>query len=112
MKASVAAILDGAPAGAVVRSQHREWYRELFSPSVAAGILRPGALAGYRGHPVYLRGSWHVPPRSETVVDGMDALFDLLEEEKEPSVRAVLGHWLVGYVYPFPTGTAAWCVSS
>jgi hypothetical protein len=38
VKASVAAILDGAPAGAVVRNQHRDWYRELFSPSVAAGM--------------------------------------------------------------------------
>jgi fido (protein-threonine AMPylation protein) len=104
VKTSVAAILDGAPAGALVRDQHRDWYRELFSPSVAAGILRPSALAGYRSHPVYLRGSWHVPPRSETVADGMNALFDLLEKEREPAVRAVLGHWLVGYVHPYPDG--------
>ncbi|WP_432289334.1 Fic family protein (plasmid) [Aminobacter sp. BA135] len=104
VKDSVAAILDGAQPGALVRDQHRDWYRELFGPSVVAGILKPSALAGYRNHPVYLRGSSHVPPRSEAVPEGMQALFDLLEKETEPAVRAVLGHWLVGYVHPYPDG--------
>lgn len=104
VKESVAEILRGAPAGAVIRKQHRDWYRELFGPSVAAGILKPSALAGYRNHPVYLRGSWHVPPRSEAVPDGVETLFDLLEKESEPAVRAVLGHWLIGYVHPYPDG--------
>ncbi|WP_349017705.1 Fic family protein [Rhizobium sp. 32-5/1] len=104
VKESVAEILRGAPAGAVIRKQHRDWYRELFGPSVAAGILKPSALAGHRNHPVYLRGSWHVPPRSEAVSDGMETLFDLLEKESEPAVRAVLGHWLIGYVHPYPDG--------
>ncbi|KQU95523.1 cell filamentation protein Fic [Mesorhizobium sp. Root102] len=104
VKDSVAAIVEGAPAGALTRDTHSEWYRELFAPSVTAGILKASALAGYRNHPVYLRGSQHVPPRSETVADGMNALFDLLQAESEPSVRAVLGHWLVGYVHPYPDG--------
>lgn len=104
VKDSVDAILDGAQPGALVRDQHRDWYRELFGPSVVAGILKPSALAGYRNHPVYLRGSSHVPPRSEAVPEGMQALFDLLEKETEPAVRAVLGHWLVGYVHPYPDG--------
>lgn len=34
----------------------------------------------------------------------MPALFDLIEGEPAPAVRAVLGHWLVGYVHPFPDG--------
>ena len=34
----------------------------------------------------------------------MPALFDLLEEETEPSVRAVLGHWMFGYIHPYPDG--------
>ena len=45
-----------------------------------------------------------MPPRWETVADAMSALFDLLEEEQEPSVRAVLGHWLFGYIHPYPDG--------
>jgi len=104
VKESVAAIVDGASPGVLVRDSHRDWYRELFQPSVAAGILRAGALAGYRNHPVYLRGSRHVPSRWEVVPEGMSALFDLLEQETEPSVRAVLGHWLVGYIHPYPNG--------
>jgi len=79
----------------------------MFQPSVAAGVLRAGTLAGYRNQPVYLQGSRHVPPRAETASEGMSALFDLLEKESEPSVRAVLGHWLIGYVHPYPTGMVA-----
>jgi Fic/DOC family len=104
VKDAVASIIGGAPAGILVRDAHRDWYRELFQPSVAAGILRPAALAGYRNHPVYLRGSRHVPPRAETVTDAMSALFDLLEREPEASVRVVLGHWLFGYIHPYPDG--------
>jgi Fic family protein len=62
------------------------------------------ALAGYRNDPVYLRTSRYVPPRWEAMRDAMPALFDLLEHEPEPGVRAVLGHWLFGYVHPYPDG--------
>ncbi len=34
----------------------------------------------------------------------MTMLFDLLEKEPEPAVRAVLGHWMFGYVHPYPDG--------
>jgi Fic family protein len=34
----------------------------------------------------------------------MPAFFDLLEKEPEPGVRAVLGHWLFGYIHPYPDG--------
>lgn len=104
VKKSVAPVIEGAAPGTVVSETHRSWYREMFQPSVAAGLLRAGVLAGYRNSPVYIRRSRHVPPRAESVPDGMSALFDLLENEPEPSVRAVLGHWLVGYVHPYPDG--------
>jgi Fic family protein len=32
----------------------------------------------------------------------MPALFDLIKAEQEPSVRAVLGRWLFGYIHPYP----------
>ncbi len=32
----------------------------------------------------------------------METLFDPLEKESEPAVRAVLGHWLIRYVHPYP----------
>ncbi len=88
----------------VVRAAHRDWYREMFGPHVAAGLLSSSMLAGYRNAPVYLRGSRHVPPRWELFADAMPALFDLIENEPEPAVRAVLGHWLFGYIHPFPDG--------
>ncbi|MEI7610010.1 MAG: Fic family protein [Rhodospirillaceae bacterium] len=104
VKAAVADILRGAPAAEVVRSSYRDWYREMFAPAVAAGTLRADALAGYRNMPVYLRGSRHVPPRWETLPDAMMALLDCLGNEPSPTVRAVLGHWLFGYVHPYPDG--------
>jgi Fic family protein len=61
-------------------------------------------LAGYRNDAVYLRTSRYVPPRWEVIREAMLALFDLLENEPEPAVRAVLGHWLLGYVHPYPDG--------
>ena len=97
------AIGDANP-GVLVRNAHRDWYRALFQPSVAAGLISATVLAGYRNEPVFLRGSRHVPPRSEAVRDAMPALFDLLEEETLPSVGAVLGHWLFGYIHPYPDG--------
>ena len=104
VRAAVGEIIGGNQAGALVRVAHRDWYRELFQPSVAAGLIEASALAGYRNDAVFLRGSRHVPPRQEAVRDAMSALFDLLEFETEPSVRAVLGHWLFGYVHPYPDG--------
>jgi Fic family protein len=34
----------------------------------------------------------------------MDALLDSLESEQEAIVRAVLGHWLFGFVHPYMDG--------
>lgn len=104
VKASVAAILEGADPGQTVKTGIRRWYAELFQPSVTAGLLKPGALAGYRSIPIYLRGSRHVPPRWESLPDAMSTLLDLIAEEPNAFVRAVLGHWMTGYIHPFPDG--------
>ena len=104
VKETIAGIVDGANPGARVRASHMDWYRELFQPFVAAGVVPPAALAGYRNDAVYLRTSRHVPPRWEAVRDAMPALLDLLENETHVGVRAVLGHWLFGYVHPYPDG--------
>jgi len=66
--------------------------------------MEASALAGYRNDFVFLRTSRYVPPRWEAVRDAMPAFFDLLESEKEPAVRAVLGHWLFGYIHPYMDG--------
>ena len=104
VKTTVGEVIAGGNAGALARAAHGEWYRELFQPCVAAGLIDAGALAGYRNNAVYLRTSRYVPPRWEAVRDAMPALFELLEREAEPSVRAVLGHWMFGYIHPYPDG--------
>jgi len=104
VKRAVVQIIGGVNAGALVRTAHTEWYRELFQPSVASGLIETSALAGYRNDFVFLRTSRYVPPRWETVRDAMPTLFELLEAEPEPSVRAVLGHWLFGYIHPYMDG--------
>ena len=50
VKGSVEKVLAGENAGACVRAAHKEWYRELFQPCVAAGLIEPGALAGVPEH--------------------------------------------------------------
>jgi len=104
VRESVRKVLEGANPGAVAEDDHGVWYREMFGPSVAAGLLRTAELAGYRNGQVYIRRSMHVPPRHEAVQDCMPAFFDLLREEPEPSVRVVLGHFVFVYIHPYMDG--------
>jgi hypothetical protein len=104
VQGSVRRVVEGANAGDVAADDHRTWYRELFAPSVTAGILKPGDLAGYRNGPVYIRKSMHVPLNREAVRDTMPALFELLRAEREPPVRAVLGHFVFVYIHPYMDG--------
>ena len=101
---SVKEIVGGADPGTLFRDAHGAWYLQLFQPFVTAGLYDASALAGYRNRPVFLRGSRHVPPRSELLPDCMATLFDLLEHEPEAAVRAVVGHWMLGYIHPYPDG--------
>ena len=104
VKKSLEKILNKNSAGTVVNNDHSIWYRELFAPSVSAGITAASDLAGYRNQPVYIRRSMHVPPRYEAVRDLMPAFFSLLQEEEEPAVRAVLGHFFFVYIHPYIDG--------
>ena len=104
VRETVRAVMAGDNPAVLARASHQDWYRGLFQPSVAAGLISASALAGYRNGPVFLRGSRYVPPRREAVRDAMPTYFNLLESETEPSVIAVLGHWLLGYIHPYPDG--------
>ncbi len=104
VRGSVLKVLSGDNPGAVVDADHGDWYRELFAPSVTAGIISAAGLAGYRSEQVYIRRSKHVPPRHEAVRDLMPAFFDLLREEEEPRVRVVLGHFVFVYIHPYMDG--------
>ncbi len=104
VKVSVQRVLKGNNPGVVADEDHGDWYREMFAPSVTAGLLKASDLAGYRNGPVYIRQSKHVPPSAEAVRDLMPAFFELLREEKEPSVRVVLGHFVFVYIHPYTDG--------
>ena len=104
VEASIGRILTGANAGIVASRDHRTWYRELFAPSVAAGLVKVQDLAGYRAHQVFIRNAAHVPPPVEAVRDMMPALFHLLESEPQACVRAVLGHFVFVFTHPYPDG--------
>jgi Fic/DOC family len=101
---SLRRVLRGENAGTVAEEDHSTWYREMFAPSVTAGLLRATDLAGYRNAPVYIRRSMHVPPNSEAVRDAMPVFFEMLSEESEPSARVVLGHFMFVYVHPYMDG--------
>jgi fido (protein-threonine AMPylation protein) len=104
VRTSIDKVLQGENPGAVADNDHRIWYRELFAPSVTAGLLRPADLSGYRNGPVFIRRSMHAPPSRETVRDAMPALFELLREETEATVRVVLGHFIFVYIHPYMDG--------
>ena len=104
VKASVTRILGGQNPGEVVDRDSSDWYVQLFEPSVAAGILGVGDLAGYRNGPVYIRRSMHVPPNPDAVRKMMPAFFELLRTEPESAVRAVLGHFVFVYIHPYMDG--------
>lgn len=101
---SIEKVLNNDNPVEIAQNDHSTWYREMFAPGVTAGILRASDLAGYRNAPVYIRRSMHVPPGREAVRDSMPALFDLLQEETEPSVRVVLGHFIFVYIHPYFDG--------
>lgn len=101
---SIRRVLEKQNPGTVAEEDHREWYREMFAPSVLAGILKPSDLAGYRNGQVYIRHSMHVPLNQDAVRDAMPAFFDLLSEESDPAVRVVLGHFIFVYIHPYMDG--------
>jgi Fic/DOC family len=101
---SIQKILTGSNAGTVADDDHGEWYRQLFAPSVTAGILKASDLAGYRNHQVYIGGSKHVPVNSDGIRDAMPALLNLLQQEPEAAVRAVLGHFMFVFIHPYMDG--------
>ncbi|OJW54925.1 MAG: cell filamentation protein Fic [Alphaproteobacteria bacterium 41-28] len=104
VKMSLKKILEGENPGSVAENDHGIWYRELFAPSVIAGILRLSHLAGYRNDQVFIRHSRHVPPSRETVRELMPTFFNLLKDEPSHEVRIVLGHFLFVYIHPYMDG--------
>jgi hypothetical protein len=104
VKTSLRSVLENENPGTVADRDHGTWYREMFAPRVAAGIIQVGNVAGYRDNPVYIRNSMHVPLPSHAVPDAMQVFFEMLENETHPAVRVVLGHFVFVYIHPYMDG--------
>lgn len=101
---SIKRVLDGVAPGKVLEDDLQTWYRELFTPSLKANLVPPERLAGYRNSFVYITNSRHVPPPRTAILDCMETLFDLLKNEPNAGVRAVLGHFIFVYIHPYMDG--------
>lgn len=104
VKKSVSDILKGSNSADVAERDLSAWHSEMFMPCVTAGIIKPSDIVGYRSHQVYIRNSMHTPLNPGALRDAMTTLFELLKEEPEACVRAVLGHFLFTYIHPFMDG--------
>lgn len=104
VKKSLSKIFAGAAPGEVAESDLPEWYRQLFAPCVAAGIVNQSDLFGYRHHQVYIRNSRHTPLPAHALKDAMNTLFHCLKEEEHSGVRAVLGHFVFVFIHPYMDG--------
>ncbi|MDN3586040.1 Fic family protein [Pedobacter aquatilis] len=104
VKETLASILKGKNSGAAVDQDHQKWYRELSDPIITAGILKASDLSGYRSHQVYIGNPQHVSLGVEVRRDCMPVFFELLENETEAYLRAVLGHFIFVFIYPYMDG--------
>lgn len=104
VKDSIIKVIDGGNPGTIAKIDHRNWYRQLFSPSVECGLIPASSLAGYRNTPVYIKGSQHVPLNPDTVSEAMEEFFRLLENETDALVRVVLGHFIFVFIHPYLDG--------
>ncbi|HVE43529.1 MAG TPA: Fic family protein [Gammaproteobacteria bacterium] len=120
IKNSIKKVFDGDHVIDVLQNDLSKWYQALFLPSVEAGLISVETLAGYRNDRVYIRYSQHVPPPKEAILDCMDAFFECLQNEKNPIVRAVLGHFIFVFIHPYMDGNGRigrfmmnllWCTS-
>lgn len=97
-------ITTGSDAAMMYVKGHQSWHFQLFEPCIRAGIIKASDLIGYRTHQVYIRNSMHVPLNPDAVLDAMEALADMMKEEPDALVRAILGHFFFVYIHPYMDG--------
>ena len=82
----------------------QNWYKQLFVLKVQSGLAKASLLTGYRNKPVFIRGSRHTPVNFSFVADVMEKYLQILDEEENPWGKAILGHFILVYIHPFPDG--------
>ena len=104
VKESIRQLHTQGLSAAALRGDIAQWYRALFGPMVRVGMLNAVDLAGHRNRPVFIKGSRHTPLPVEAIMDAMETLFECAQGEQHPVTCAILCHWLIGYIHPFPDG--------
>ena len=104
LKQGVAECFAGQSPALLYVKKHQDWHFQLFEPCLVAGIIKASDLVGYRRQQVYIRNSMHTPLNPDAVLDAMTALSDLMLEEPNALVRAVLGHFFFVYIHPYMDG--------
>ena len=97
-------ITSGTDAAIMYVKGHQSWHFQLFEPCISAGIIKASDLIGYRTHQVYIRNSMHVPLNPDAVLDAMESLGNMMKEEPDALVRAILGHFFFVYIHPYMDG--------
>ena len=104
LKQGVADCFSGQSPAQLYVKGHQDWHFQLFEPCIRAGIVKASDLVGYRRHQVYIRNSMHTPLNPDAVLDAMSTLSDLMTEEDNALVRAILGHFFFVYIHPYMDG--------
>lgn len=104
LKQGVADCFSGQAPSQLYVKGHQEWHFQLFEPCIRAGIVKASDLVGYRRHQVYIKNSKHTPLNPDALLDAMSALSDLMMEEENALVRAILGHFFFVYIHPYMDG--------
>ncbi len=104
VRKAIEGIFDGNDVGETLSKGMSEWHFQLFEPCARAGIVKMGDLVGWRRSPVFIRGSRHTPLPASAVADAMKTFSELLCEENDNVVRAVLGHFFFVNIHPYLDG--------
>jgi Fic/DOC family protein len=98
----VGRVFDGEDGARVFETEHHSWNVAMCGPMIEAGMMQLSDSLGYRNNVVMIKNSNHVPPPYEAVVDCMEELMERLQDETEPCVRAILGHFFFVFIHPLP----------
>ena len=105
VKQDILTVVDGKQTTTdMLVSGYRSWKEELFMPNVNAGLMDQSRSFGFRKTSVFISKSRHTPPSYDLVLDAMGVFEDLVKNEPNPFVTAVLGHFFLGYIHPFFDG--------
>lgn len=88
----------------VSESLVQDTYYHLFKPSADAKLIDYVTLVSYRNMMVFIRGSSYIPPSYEKLGDLMKSFVALINEIKNPIIKAILAHYLFVTIHPYIDG--------